>query len=268
MDIFNSQWLISMLAKSSKTPQGRMLSLFDILSDWLNAPDIKFEMNRQAKANSPLIAFFIQQAKSCGAENPSILAEHLVLIAKNAAEQQLANPNSHSLMHAKKAANALILSQTQKHFLLKKPALIGIAASVFVMSTASLMYWQNMTDSYPTKIAAYAQPYVQKAAFAFNHKVAKPAAPPILVASRKIKVDETGITANDAVAMYAKFDQMRSGTCQFPEALQIPDKDKSVYLENVVGGKVPVNLHDLAVANYYLERVRCNYTPMLMANSK
>jgi hypothetical protein len=78
----------------------------------------------------------------------------------------------------------------------------------------------------------------------------------------------TALTAREAATMYARYEQMRNGTCQFPEAIQIPDKDKAVYLENVVGGKIPTNLYDLAVANSYLEKVRCNYTPMLMANSK
>ena len=76
------------------------------------------------------------------------------------------------------------------------------------------------------------------------------------------------LTAIDASRMYAKYEQMRQGTCQFPEALLIPDKHKSIYLENVVGGKVPTDLDDLSIANFYLEKVRCNFTPMLMAVSK
>jgi len=76
------------------------------------------------------------------------------------------------------------------------------------------------------------------------------------------------LTAIDASRMYAKYEQMRQGSCQFPEALQIPDKHKSIYLENVVGGKLPTDLADLEVANFYLEKVRCNFTPMLMATSK
>lgn len=74
--------------------------------------------------------------------------------------------------------------------------------------------------------------------------------------------------AQDSLAMYAKFNQMRTGTCQFPEAIQIPDKHKAVYIERVVGGQLPNDLTDLAIANTYLEKVRCNYTPVLMANSK
>ena len=36
----NSEWLIKMLEKSSQTPHGRLLSLFDILEDWLDAPNV------------------------------------------------------------------------------------------------------------------------------------------------------------------------------------------------------------------------------------
>jgi len=268
MDIFNSQWLISMLTKSSKTPQGRMLSLFDVLSDWLNAPDIKFEINQQVKSNKLLIQFFVEQAQSCRAENPSILAEHIILIAKNAVQLQLAAPSSNSLMHAKKVASALILSQTQKHFLLKKSSLIGMVASVMAITIVSLTNWQNITENYPTEIASYAKPYMQKVAFAFGQKTTNTVAPLAITEQNITKEGDAGITANDAVAMYAKFDQMRKGTCQFPEVLQIPDKHKAIYIQNVVGGKLPTNLHNLAIANHYLESVRCNYTPMLMANSK
>ena len=268
MDIFDSQWLISMLVKSSKTPQGRILSLFDILSDWLDAPDIKIDINQQVKDNIALVDFFAQQAKSCGAENPRLLAEHIILMAKNAAKQQLALPTSNSLMHAKKVADALIISQTQKHFLFKKSALIGMAASLFVITSAGLIYWQSITETYLAQIAGHTSPNIQKVAFSVNHKKTEAIAQRGMKGNTTLKEDVAGITANDAVLMYAKFDQMRSGTCQFPEALQIPDKDKAVYIENVVGGKVPTNLQDLAVANFYLERVRCNYTPILMAHSK
>lgn len=36
--IVNSEWLIRMLKKSSTIPQQRLLSVFPILSDWLDAP--------------------------------------------------------------------------------------------------------------------------------------------------------------------------------------------------------------------------------------
>lgn len=67
--------------------------------------------------------------------------------------------------------------------------------------------------------------------------------------------------------MFASIETMRGGDCQYIEALQIPDADKKIYLENVVGGQVPSNVHDQLIAQHYLQKIRCNYTPMLMKNS-
>src|SRR5450830_840288 len=257
MDIFNSQWLLNMLAKSSKTPQGRILSLFDILSDWIQAPNMQLDIKNNSIPSQQLIAFCTAQAKACGAENPAMLAEHIVLIARNAAQQEINQLGCNSLAHAKKAANALILAQTQKEWFfsditISKHAAYTIAASVFVLIGAAALWLPNlMQNNHPqTTIASNS---------AANANVLLDATPTQASA---------GISAHDAAAMYAKFEQMRNGTCQFPEAIQIPDKDKTIYLENVVGGKLPTDLRDLAIANAYLEKVRCNFTPMLMAHSK
>jgi hypothetical protein len=252
VDIFNSQWLIQMLAKSSKTPQGRILSLFDVLQDWLNAPNIHIEIEENATSQA-LIAFCTEQAKACGAANPSILAEHIVLIARNAAQQEVSHPNSGSFSHAKKAASALILAQTQSDHLLNKPTIYAIAASLFLIVGAAAI-WLPIQDR--DNLWSLAQNNVSK-----NGHV-------ITAAYSPKQAAEVGITADEAAKMYSKYEQMRNGTCQFPEALQIPDKDKTVYIENVVNGNLPTNLNDLAIANSYLEKVRCNFTPMLMAKSK
>lgn len=257
MDIFNSQWLLNMLEKSSKTPQGRILSLFDILHDWLAAPEIQITMTEKSAPNQLLIAFLTAQAKKLGASNPSMLAAHIVLIARNAAQQEIHQPGSGSLLHAKKAANALILAQTQREWLwldpvkakLKAhPARYGMAASLLLIIGIGTMWLPTMLNSPQSHLLAKSNDAakVSVALSAANEK----------------------LTAQDAATMYAKYEQMRNGTCQFPEAIQIPDKDKAVYLENVVGGKIPTNLKDLATANAYLEKVRCNFTPMLMANSR
>ena len=256
MDIFNSQWLINMLAKSSKTPQGRILSLFDILDDWLAAPEIHVQIKLNTTPNLQLINFCTEQAIALGAGNPAILAEHIVLIARNAAQQEINQPGSSSLMHAKKAANALILAQTQKEWpLLKivgsKSAVYGIAASLFLLIGIAATWLPTLM-----------QGNHQQTTLANNYSRGNANAVQIATT-----LNDTNLSAQDAATMYAKYEQMRNGTCQFPEALQIPDKDKAIYLENVVGGKLPTNLSDLAVANTYLEKVRCNFTPMLMANS-
>lgn len=252
MDIFNSQWLINMLVKSSKTPQGRILSLFDILGDWLNAPNIDHTITDDSVPSQQLIIFCTTQAKACGAANPSMLAEHIVLIARNAAQQEINQPGCNSLAHAKKAANALIIAQTQREWLfsdVKKPFVYAASASFLFLFGAGAI-WQS-------ELLQLIQPHTEAIASVRNNTT--------LIATH---LSSTALTAHDAANMYAKYELMRNGTCQFPEALQIPDKDKSVYLENVVGGKLPIDLKDLATANYYLEKVHCNFTPMLMVHSK
>lgn len=245
-----------MLAKSGKTPQARLLSLFDILDDWLSAPHLHKTALFETTQHAALIAYCTEQAKALGAENPSMLAEHIVLIARSAAQQTLdlqatGKPKNNHLTHAKKAASALIQAQTHqpKFTKVSKPTVYAIAASLFIITGAASLWLPTL---------------MQHQELLLNAKSDK--AP--VVKERQVVVHKKSLTAHDATQMYAKYEQMRQGTCQFPEALQIPDQHKAIYLDNVVGGKLPVNLDDLAIANAYLEKVRCNFTPMLMAASK
>lgn len=249
-----------MLAKASTTPQGRMLSLFDILDDWLQAPnthvaDPLVQAMPSTNTSDGLLIFFTAQAQACGAENPAILAQHIVLIARNAALQTINDPACRSLSHAKKAAQALILAQTQSAWSVAKwartPSTYGSAAGVALLIGAASMWLPGLIQQYQqqTNIASKTnrnQPKILTAASSSSQR----------------------LSADDASKMYAKYEQMRNGTCQFPEVLQIPDKDKTIYIENVVGGKLPTSLDNLEIAISYLEKVRCNFTPMLMAHSK
>ena len=253
MDIFNSPWLIKMLAKSSKSPRQRLLNLFDILDDWLKAPNFEKTATLHSISNRLLITYCIDQAIAIGAENPDILAEHIVLIAHSAAQQAIEQPESSSLLHAKKAAQALIQAQTQKTGILvsireSRPAVYGIAASMLILIGAAII-WAPMLMNKQAQLAQQSEQIEN-------------------TLTTSLSTQNKPLTAIDASRMYAKYEQMRQGTCQFPEALLIPDKHKSIYLENVVGGKVPTDLDDLSIANFYLEKVRCNFTPMLMAVSK
>lgn len=252
-DLLSSSWLIYMLAKSSNTPEGRLLSLFDILNDWLKAPNMLKHCHLSNANLSVLMDYCISQAQALGAENPETLAEHIVFIAHNAAQQNIAHPSSNSLLHAKKAASALIQAQTQpatttNTLAAKSKTAYGIAATLLLAACIPFI-WSKLATDHPTAMQMNADANGQ-------HNVIH------------AKQQQQALNAHDATQMYAKYEQMRQGTCQFPEALLMPDKHKAIYLENVVGGKLPSNLEDLAIANAYLEKVRCNFTPMLMAASK
>ncbi len=251
--LLSSSWLIYMLAKSSNTPEGRLLSLFEILNDWLKAPTVTRHAHLGDSNYSLLLSYCTEQAKALGADSPALLAEHIVLIARNAAEHSITNPASNSLAHAKKAAHALIQAQTQPTTVKQnktrfvQPVSYGIAATL-VLAIAASVIWAPLLNERSTSNKNVAVAIDQDA---------------VLSAKEKPQLN-----AHDATQMYAKYELMRQGTCQFPEALLMPDKHKAIYLENVVGGKLPSNLEDLAIANQYLEKIKCNFTPMLMAASK
>ena len=251
MSILNSDWLIKMLEKSSKKPELRILNLFDILNDWGTAPSIEKDFLSefsQANAPSKLIAFLTQQAQQTKADAPSILADQIVFLAKTALVTQLSTNSTDTLHHAKTTAQALIKAQCEKEktSLLdlfkanKRPAYAGLGLIVLgAMIGSSLALGQ------------------------------KPSATIIDTSSSQLIQLPKGIAGDPKLTadMYASLETMRGGDCRFIEALLIPESDKKIYVENVVGGQAPTNLHDQLVAQRYIQKIHCNYTPMLMRNS-
>jgi hypothetical protein len=250
MSPLDSQQLITLITAQKKSPTLSLLSLFDLLDAHVKQNSNPQAFQQQAIFNQTLTDFFKCQAKNAGANAPSVLAEHILLIAQNACKQQLTHPETPHLMHAKKAAEALITAQTGARPLLDLIDIksLGIAACIGLLAVGVLLFWPTLLQKGSLPPAMEATTNTQ--------------------AAHETKRLSTQLTAQQASEMYAKYETMRNGTCQFLEAIQIPDKDKAVYLESVVGGKLPTNLGDLAIANAYLEKVRCNYTPMLMKNSR
>ncbi|ROH86228.1 hypothetical protein ED236_07240 [Pseudomethylobacillus aquaticus] len=245
MDILNSGWLISMSKKSGKTPQARLLALFDLLDDWLEAPQIRDNISKQTPAATPgteMFAFLSEQARAAGALLPELLAQQLYAIAYHGLLQALCDEKPHhALLHAKKAAGALIAALTEKE---RRPIKAAYVATAGLM-VASFVLGGWLWQSTPAVVVASA------------NAPAPVAAMPVRVHNNPANIAE----------IYATMEQMRKGVCQFPEALQLPDAHKKVYLELVVQGKIPTEREDQLLAKALMEKVRCNYTPMLMANS-
>ena len=249
MQILNSEWLVKMLQKSGTTPDVRLLSLFDILSDWLAAPQIHASLKIEAINNHTpylLLNYLSQQAKEAGAAMPEMLAEQLIFIAKSALKDCIENIECASFAHAKQVANALISAQCEREAIQLKKSTIYSALAIFVgaITIGALTY------RYPQSAPGHSD--ISTAMFEQTNS----------------KNDEdVASNPKETADMYASIETMRGGDCQYIEALQIPDADKKIYLENVVGGQPPTNVHDQLIAQHYLQKIRCNYTPMLMKNS-
>jgi hypothetical protein len=257
MEILNSTWLIKMLEKSSKAPRARLLNLFDILEDWLDAPSIAASVRNQLttslQVQSPNLQNFLAlEAAKAGAAMPEILANQLYFMAVAATQEKLQanNPlslaHASSFKHAKIAANALISAQTKTAFNIAKSTAFAMAASftaICIVAGGLLM----LNPQNPKQIIT--------------------AQIPIQAPAAKMIGTEVMADPNQTAALMAQIEQMRHGNCQLIEAIQLPDNQKGIYLNMVVNGQVSTNPHEQAIAFELLQRTRCNYTPMLMANS-
>lgn len=251
LDIIHSDWLIHMLKKSSTKPQARLLNLFDILEDWLEAPKPDPQQNEHLAqtdltltTNRRLQDFLASEGAKAGAALPEMLANQLYFMAVAAMQEKLQTNNHLSLSHAKNAASALIAAQTKKEFRIAKSSAYAIAASFLgALVVAGSLFTFNQTHSTTKQKIAQAEP---TSVVIHTSLIASP---------------------QQTAALMTQIDQMRKGNCQLIEALQLPDSYKKVYFENIVAGQISTNVQDQKLVHELLDMVRCNYTPMLMANS-
>lgn len=251
MDILNSDWLIRMLEKSSSKPRDRLLNLFDILEDWLDAPVVNNHLNSIntcQKDSGALKKFLTAEAIKIDAEMPEMLADQLYFMAVASIQEKLQSSTSQiSFSHAKNAARALIAAQSKKEFHIKKPAAYAIAAS-FLIAVLGLSYSSILKLENGAKMMSASQ-----SALLINANSEEPAA----IASPE-----------QTAALVAQLELMRHGNCQLIEAIQLPESQKAIYINMVVNGRVSTDPKEQVIAMDLIKRTRCNYTPMLMANSK
>jgi hypothetical protein len=72
----------------------------------------------------------------------------------------------------------------------------------------------------------------------------------------------------DTAEMYSAIEKMRDGRCRYIEALQLPTAQQGVYLQNVIAGQISSSAIDQKTARELISKVSCDYTPMLMKNSR
>lgn len=257
MDILNSSWLLRMLEKMGSTPRERLLALFDIVGDWLDAPHIRESLGAQAMdfdsiemidtEPQSLLLYLTTQAQASGAHEPETLARQLYFMCMSMLREELRSPGCAASQHAKQVARALIQAQTQKERLITKRSAYAMAASVFfVTGILSVLALGVLKPFAPAQNAA------------------------VPIASNDTAIVETvpiEARPEQTAALFAVIEQMRKGECQYPEALLLPDAQKAVYLTNVVQGQISTNADDQKLVKQLLKKVRCNYTPMLMKNS-
>src|SRR5450830_804493 len=258
MSMIDTSWFLNKLKANENKPEQSLLGVFEVLSDMQSQADFveNSEAENTLSARTELLAYLNQQAKKAGLQAPELFAQQIYHMANNALIQQQANPASNAIGHAKQVAAALIQVQrkpgwlqTTQHYLNVKAFQYGLAASVFVLLGAGVLLG-----------------YQAKHANAANQIVAITDAQ--AGTTQSANIDPNMASPGDTAEMYSAIEKMRDGRCRYIEALQLPTAQQGVYLQNVIAGQVSNKASDQKTARELMGKVDCDYTPMLMKNSR
>lgn len=251
--LLDSAWLIHMMDKASTRPEGKILAMFDVIQDWLQAPRIESTKASADLLSSPpsrLLDFITEQAKRLHIQEPELFANQAMFMLFTALQSQDNATRTKHLNHAKTALDALMQAQRPvKHrrasWLLAGGMSIALCIGLYVGSQILRENNINATHTQPLNTT-------------LNRATS----------SITTTEDPSKLSPMEISELLTKIEQMRRGSCRFIEAIQIPDKDKDTYINVVVNGQAPKNRVEMDTATSYLQKVQCTYTPMLMMNSK
>ncbi|WP_019883173.1 MULTISPECIES: hypothetical protein [unclassified Methylophilus] len=244
--LLQSEWLIRMLDKSGKHAAHKLFALFNILDDLLSSPMAQLPANTTTDINPPdrLQYYLTAQAQLAGARLPDMLANQLYFMARSACQEKLLHPQSSALQHARQAAQALLDVQTRREINWLAIRNYGVVIVTLLFGVIGGYYWHMQITPVPA-LQAKAPEY----------------SPPAHPLSHEASPSETA-------AIYSRLETMKHGDCRLLEAIQLPERLKSIYIENIINGHVTTNRDEQVLVNQLLDQVKCNYTPKLMLNSK
>lgn len=233
----NRSWLMQALKSGKSSPKSRLLKIFDVLLTPTSYSRHEIEQEFvQQKAH--LIRFLHKQAKASGAQLPDTLAQQIIIVLDNALQQEKQHPQSQALRHARTATEALILAQCADGW--GKLRDLGTNASfVSLLGITLFVTWYMLRE--PPIVRAPTSTYQ------LWHMSAK----------------ETPASPQHVAAFYNALDRMRQGTCQFPQALMLGSSERSVFLNNIVNGRLSNRAEEIALATQLLKKVSCEYRPLI-----
>lgn len=244
--LLQSDWLIRMLDKSGRPASHKLLALFNILDDLLSSPIAQQTPTPEASSypSDRLQNYLTSQARLAGARLPDMLANQLYFMALSACQEKLLHPQSSALQQAKQAAQALIDVQTKREINWLAIRNYGVVMLTLFLGIMGGYYWHMQVTPDTSLLAKIPDD-----------------PPPAHPLSQEASPSETA-------AIYSRLETMKHGDCRLLEAIQLPERLKSVYIENIINGHVTTNRDEQVLVNQLLDQVKCNYTPKLMVNSK
>jgi len=259
--MIDSNWLLIKVKTASSMPEQSLLALFDLL---LEIPDQEKPLEIFSVGSTALLLFLTEQAKMAGLDAPELFAQQIFLMANHAYIKHRENPDAKALYHAKQAATALLKVQRKSYWRLKTPyALSAKPVQYGLAATLSLLIGSFIFLGY-------------QGAYSHNNSSSQASSGIVTVAeagtqshsANSSTLDNSMASPSDTAEMFSTIEKMRDGRCRYIEALQLPTAQQGIYMQNVVAGQVSNKASDQKTARELMGKVTCDYTPMLMKNSK
>lgn len=239
--MLHSSWLLRMLDKSADSHRGRVLALFDIMSDWSTAPGMDMHGTDRLMGNEEaLIAYLTRELTALNLKEPEILATQIYFIAMGAL--QTCSHEAHGNVFAQARQAAAILLDAHRPPRRYKPAATVLSTALLVLASALWLSPDRDLGNAPTSLVQLASP----AALSATHRVAHATSP------------------DQVASLNNSLERMRGGVCQYPQALMLAPEARAILLENVVNGAVPGDATSLREAHRLTQSVECYYAPVAM----
>jgi hypothetical protein len=238
MEILSSDWLRRMADRAAATPRGRIMALFGVLQDWMDAPGIRQLLQAESLTDAgqrEIKTYLLHLATGAGVSNPEVLASQLSLVLFGALNEELRNPGSGALLQAGQAADLLVAGHIDTRRSPQRYVRHIAPLTVALVAIAVLM-------PYPDSLAPVEQ-----------------------LRPQPVRTIPTVSNPDQVAAIYHMHDAMRAGDCGYPQALMLPPEQRAVYLEHVISGSVErLAPETLVMVNQLYQKVQCYYPPAAM----
>lgn len=241
-------WLVKMLQHAATHPRGRIMALFDILQDWMDAPGLRQalqpDMLVQAPAE-PLLDYLEQQARLARCSDPDGCARQIYYLALGALHETLSHPGGNAVDDARNAAEILLAAQNKPT---NRQAHAALAAALLCLLALP---------------ASVLQQPVPDASRSLQQLVVARAEPQTL-AAHGVRAELASYSPDRLSSMHQTLEKLQQGVCQYPQALMLPPEQRSILIENIVNGELSANHQRMQLAQKVALKVDCYYAPIAM----
>jgi hypothetical protein len=241
MHVFTSDWLKRMVSKSSAAPTARIVNLFAILQDWMDAPGIRPQLgDLDVASRNELQAFIHTLVSDAGLSEPEKLAFQLHFLLLGALNDELRNPGNKALERAGEAAAVMVAAARAPARFGKSHVLAAASFGVLAVMVGALTLLPVSMPQEPAVTQSHLAASVQDV---------------VLASSRP----------DQLAAIYQLHDKLQTGQCSYPQALMLSADQRALFLDGVVNiDRLNATASNLDEVRQLYKKVDCSYAPAAM----